>query len=169
MAFIAEDGTGLEGANAMIDLAFADGYFEDRGQQSWTELTVAEKQSAIVQATDYLELLPYSWQGSPLSEQQSLIFPRTGLGLPLKVKRAVALYALRASIGPLLPDNTISANGQAVLSESKTLGPLSTSTTYADPSASKRVTFRAYPEADNLLIGFIDTRAGGYGQGQVIR
>ena len=39
MAFIVEDGTNVENANAYVTVEFADSYFEDKGNTFWNSLT----------------------------------------------------------------------------------------------------------------------------------
>ena len=53
MAFTVEDGTGVAGANSLVDVAFADEYFADRGNTVWAALTEEQKQSALILASDY--------------------------------------------------------------------------------------------------------------------
>ena len=53
MPLIVEDGTGKEDANAYVDVAFADDYFNFRSNSNWTG-TTQEKESWIVRATDYI-------------------------------------------------------------------------------------------------------------------
>lgn len=43
MAFIAEDGSGLEGANSLVTVEFADEYFADRMNTAWAALTQEAK------------------------------------------------------------------------------------------------------------------------------
>ena len=52
---IPEDGTGLANANAYVSVEFADEYFSARGNQTWAGLGSADKEAAIIKATDYLE------------------------------------------------------------------------------------------------------------------
>jgi len=54
MTLIAEDGTGVSGANAYTTRAFVDPYFVDRGTTAWTGSDDV-KDEAIINATDYIE------------------------------------------------------------------------------------------------------------------
>ncbi len=59
MAFVVEDGTGISGANAYVSDTFVDSYLADRsreGQNSWNLSAVSLKKSAIIAATDYIEI-----------------------------------------------------------------------------------------------------------------
>ncbi len=58
MAFIVENGSGVLTANALATVAFVTAYLTDRGRQtenSWSTLTTAQQQIAIIAATDYIE------------------------------------------------------------------------------------------------------------------
>ena len=44
VAFIVEDGTNVENANAYVTLEYADAYFTDRGNDSWLAFTTEQKQ-----------------------------------------------------------------------------------------------------------------------------
>ena len=59
---IVEDGTGLANANAYVSVEFADEYFSARGNQTWVGLGSADKEAAIIKATDYLEAVYFEFQ-----------------------------------------------------------------------------------------------------------
>ena len=78
MAFIVEDGTNVENANAYVTVEFADSYFEDKGNSFWGTLTTEQKQQRIVVATQYIDSRWYGqFKGNMFYEKQSLEFPRT--------------------------------------------------------------------------------------------
>lgn len=54
MAFLVEDGSGVNGANAYMTVAEADTYFTDRGIAGWTGVDTI-KQTALIKATDFIE------------------------------------------------------------------------------------------------------------------
>lgn len=57
MAFLLEDGTGVQGANALAPVAFVDAYLSERGRSTengWNAASTGSKQSAIIAATDYI-------------------------------------------------------------------------------------------------------------------
>lgn len=173
MAFIVEDGTGVAGANAYIPVAYADEYFADRGETTWTGSDTV-KQQAIIKATDYIETRwGDSFKGQPefLDPRQPLSFPRAGLydragqpveGIPDNLKRATAEYALRALSAALMPDPTVNATGVVTGTREK-VGPIETETSYSGFMQNGRL--RAYPAADRLLAQYV---AGG-GRGWVYR
>lgn len=134
MALVVEDGTGLANAESYVDVAYCDAYFTARNNTTWAAIaTSALKEGYIRQAMDYLSLYTRSWKGSRLQLGQALDWPRWNVVrpeitdyltldpnvIPVEIKNAVAELALRASAGPLLPDET----SPFVLKEA--VGPLS--------------------------------------------
>ncbi len=111
MAFVftVEDGSGISGANAYIDVAFADDYHSGRGHSDWGGGS-GKKQQAIVRATDYVEKrFGQIFRGTRLLNDQGLEWPRiNGIdnddwelrepedGVPRQLKKAIAEYALIA-------------------------------------------------------------------------
>ena len=162
MAFTVEDGTVVAGANAYIDVAFADDYFTDRGEADWTGQNT-DKQQAIILATDYIETRwgPY-FKGRIKDDTQELSFPREALydregrlleGIPEVLKKATAEYALRALSSALQPDPTIDESGRQIKSVSEKVGPIEEETEYVGGGA--MVIKRPYPKADQMLRGLI--------------
>jgi hypothetical protein len=159
MAFIVEDGTGVEDANAGVSVEYVDEYCADRAMTEWTGDT-ATKRSAIIRATDYIENR-FSFKGEPYSEDQGLHYPISDsydadeddetdepAEMPENYLKAIAEYSVRALSGPLAPDPVVSDTGLQVSSKMEKVGPLEESTTYTTSQA--RV-IRAYPAADMLL------------------
>lgn len=102
---IPEDGTGLANADAYVSVEYADAYFLARGNQTWAGLGSADKEAAIIKATDYLEAAYFDkWRGERLKSGQSLSFPRSPFGMPTKFKSAVCELAIRANAGELMSD-----------------------------------------------------------------
>jgi hypothetical protein len=108
MAFTPEDGTGLTGANAYIDVAFLETHHTDRGRDV-TSLTTATKETAIVRATDYIDKRFGRWfRGVRTRKNQGLEWPRLDAfdnddfslagvdDVPRQLQKACAEYALRA-------------------------------------------------------------------------
>lgn len=125
MAFIVEDGSGLDNSNSLISVDFADDYFTDRNNLMWLDSELEEKQVALIKASDYVL---YAWEnelrGHRLKEFQALPFPRVMTGfdeMPVIMKKAVSEYALRALSGELMPDLTSDASGKLIIEESKSL------------------------------------------------
>lgn len=172
MAFVVEDGTGLSSANAYISVAFADAYFLDRNITTWT-CTNTVKQAAIIKATDYIEARwgkRFMGRAEFPETPQALSFPRVNIfdrngylvtGLPEKLKRATAEYALRAYSAELLPDPTIHESGLAISAKTEKVGPLE-ETTQFQTVASSPVLLRPYPAADRLLEEYVTAGGSNY-------
>ena len=163
MTLIVEDGTGVEDANGLIDVAFADSYFSDRGATAWTGDDTA-KGIAIIKGTDYMELLfADRWKGVLSQDATTLSFPRVGMydrkgnsvdfeedGIPVDIKKACAEYSLRALTADLLPDPV--TDGKFLKWEKKKVGPLETEKEWV---ASYREILRKYPVPDRILKNWI--------------
>jgi len=111
MAFIVEDGTGLLNANSYATVEYADVYFVERNVSAWSDLFSNVKQSALIKATDYIEMrYTTKFKDSKLfPDVQALSFPRTGVvAIPTNLLKATCEYALRASVGELTPDIAVS-------------------------------------------------------------
>lgn len=151
MAFIVEDGTIVVDANAFAAVAFVDAYFADRAIAAWTGVQ-AVKEAAIIKATDYINNR-FLFKGDKVDDDQALEFPRmvcdVDIGMPIKLQKATAEYALRALSGPLAPDPTVDERGLQVVSKMEKVGPLEESTTYSESKSVKA--FKPYPAADILL------------------
>lgn len=126
---IVEDGTIVANANAYISLLDADLYHDARGNDRWKEASIANREAAIIKATDYLDFA-YDWEGVRSSATQSLEWPRAGVvsadhmivpgdSIPAAIERACAELALRALDGDLMGDES---RGGAVTEE--TVGPI---------------------------------------------
>lgn len=120
MAFVAEDGTGLSDANSYNSLEFTDTYHADRGNASWALATLANRQAALIRATDYMDKrFGKRYRGYKKTTTQSREWPRAAAldddgyllsqsdALPLQLQYACAEYALRSlTTNPLAPDNS---------------------------------------------------------------
>lgn len=110
MALIVEDGTGVDGAESLASVAFADEYHAARGNTAWTDIAQNEtKEQLLRKATDYaVNMYAGSWAGVTVSPTQSLPFPRivngTNIGLPISIQQAIAELALSAKTSPLSPN-----------------------------------------------------------------
>ncbi len=106
MAFVLEDGTGIAGANALIDVAFLRLYQSDRGRTALSGVADAGLMHLIVRATDYTEARWRGvYKGSIVRGEQGLSWPRTGAtdesnrpltGVPLILKQIIAELCERA-------------------------------------------------------------------------
>lgn len=157
MAFVVEDGTGLEDANSFCSVEFADSYFSDRGIAAWTGSNTVKEQ-ALVRATDYISNR-FTFRRDPYSEEQSLPFPwedpETGdpATLPTNLLKATAEYALRALSAELAPDPNVDDTGVQVVEKTEKVGPLEETTKYQ--VGGQQRPFRPYPAADVLLRGLV--------------
>lgn len=183
MAFLLEDGTGIAGSNAYISESFADTYHADRGQTAWEfsdiagaiAITTAQKESAIIRATDHIDrVFGNAFKGYKSADAQGLKWPRTGafgpsgyplLNVPDQLERATAEYALRALLyGVLTPDPppkgprqdfsqgaTLPVYGEGegeITFVREKVGPLETEVRYNKDSAGS---LARHPAADLLL------------------
>jgi len=77
MSIVVEDGTGLETANSYISLADADTYHSDRANTDWAAATEAERNAALIKATQWLDGRYRSrWVGYRKTDDQTLDWPR---------------------------------------------------------------------------------------------
>lgn len=125
MAFLVEDGTGLEGANSYDSVADFKTYHEDRGNNlkdpSDVDFPDDAIQQALIRASDYLDKrFAARYRGFREKKNQGLEWPRLSAfdnsdylysdvqRIPVNLKRACDEYALRAlRLNPLAPDPTL--------------------------------------------------------------
>ncbi len=117
MSFVVEDGTGKTDATSYVSLADADAYWVDRGNATWAAATNADKQIALISATEYLDAR-YMWSsGVKWSTGQALAWPRGGAYdrfgygidddvVPEPVKAACCQLAVRALSDDLMDDQS---------------------------------------------------------------
>jgi hypothetical protein len=171
MTLTPEDGTGVADANCYIDQAYADTYFTDRGDTVWSAAAVADKEAAIIKATDYIELrFADRWKGALSADATTLSWPRDYVydrkgaavtnAIPEDLKKASAEYALRALSAALLPDPTVEDNGQLVKSTLSIVGPITDQVTYQTGGQVNEI--RSYPAADRLLKFWLISSGGVY-------
>lgn len=101
MAMIVEDGTGLATADAFISVATAESYLTPRGFTSFAALTAAQKEAAIINASEYVSSA-FGWIGARVSQDQALAWPRVSayphtMRVPPGVPRAVAIAVARVA------------------------------------------------------------------------
>ncbi len=118
MAFLVEDGSGIELANAYVSLAYTDTHHTDRNNTLWENVTDADKQASIIRASDYIDKrFGRRFRGERQSKGQGLEWPRLSAfdddffllsgvdDIPRQLEKATAEYALRAALcGVLAPD-----------------------------------------------------------------
>jgi hypothetical protein len=167
---VVEDGTGLSTANSYVTHAFADAYFANGGGVTvWTSATSIQRDTALRQATLYLDMIyGLRFAGLRSVSTQLLEWPRSFAydregtaieGVPLRLKQAVCEVAKRwlTDSSQLTPDIEAGTN---ISSESTTVGAITTSKTY---TGSKDLSKR-FPVVDRLLqLGGLVT-SGGWAQ-----
>lgn len=168
MAFVVEDGTGLEGSNSYVEVVYADEYFTVRGIATWLDATNSAKLAALVAGSDYA-----TTRWSPLLRgrieysSQAMAFPRVGCydvsgryvtGIPEDWKKAVCEYALQAINDALHPTISAAESSRAIASKSVTVGPIKTSTSYQQGGVG--MNYIRFPKADNLARRFTAQSTG---------
>jgi hypothetical protein len=179
MAFTVEDGTGLANSNAYIAVQTFKDYHKDRGNvlenSSGTPFTNAQIEDAIVKASDYMDR---RFRGryvgrrknidrsSDTPDAQRMEWPRIQAydlagayidedSIPIEISEVCAEYAFRALSAALAPDPvTADDSGRAVVEITQNVGPIETTTKYAEGGLPS-LRFREYPEVDALLSGLV--------------
>ena len=189
MTLIIEDGTMPEGANSYASVEDADAYWsvravdeasswppapeqsgdtpEDPNPQPVPDPNIAQKEAALVRASDYLNTL--QWHGEKISWDWPMAWPREGEGLPNmkisipidpdipadgEVKRYIIPTAVKRAcmelaavfIGGENPLAPVERGGRVA---SETVGPISTS--YFDDAADETL----YPAVAGLIGPFL--------------
>ncbi|MCR9256275.1 MAG: hypothetical protein NXI16_09290 [Alphaproteobacteria bacterium] len=113
MTLVIENGDGTDGAaNSYADRAFADPYLAARGHGAWAAASGDARDQALIRATAFIDHA-HRFVGKRQLADQPLAWPRREAvdedgvslnGIPLVVRRATALLALRALEGDLAPD-----------------------------------------------------------------
>lgn len=161
MAFVftVEDGTGITDANSYVTVSYADDYHSGRGNTDWAG-TNAEKQAALVKATDHVErVYGPRFIGEKGSDTQGLHWPAalaferpngrprpntvaTADVVPDSLQRAVCEFAVRALTIELTPD---SSSG-TVLEERQKSNMLEREVKYSNPG-----NLPEYPAAERWM------------------
>ena len=129
--FTVEDGTGLSDSNALISVAEFKAFAADRGQDV-SDYTDPNIEAAIVIASvNYIDTF-YTFKGTALEADQAMQLPTDEVTINNKVKLACYESALLHLLGRLFVDPTLFTQTGPVVSESDSVGSLSTSRTYAD-------------------------------------
>ncbi|HEX2242750.1 MAG TPA: DnaT-like ssDNA-binding protein [Gammaproteobacteria bacterium] len=145
-------------ANAYIDVDYFKNYHSDRGNSIIDPATSApytdpQIQGAIVVATDFIDAKPCIVD-EPLTENQTTAFPRdTDEGIPVKVKRATAEYALAQLKGGIEKVYGFEEFNQFVTSERSKVGPIEEEKTYSRPAS--LMTVKKVPVAERLLADYL--------------
>lgn len=167
-------------ADSYASVADADAYFTARGNTSWSAAITGDKEIALRKATAYLDnQYARYWCGVRTNVTQSLAWPRSDgtrnpygysflyplldtdgvpvstTAVPDAIKTACVEAATLALSGTAL-EPTLVRGGQ-IKSQTKTVGPLSKSTTYADGAP----TVDRYTAIEGLLFGLVKGTPGG--------
>lgn len=168
MSLIVEDGTGMMDSNSYVSVADADAYFKLRGIMTWDILPESDKESALVNGTDYIGVRWPCFKGEPLNEFQALPFPRTEWeGVPEAVKRACMEYALAASEDELWLRPVFDPSGLTVIERTEKLGPIEERFKFGANNSTgvgAVQNFAHFPKADTLMTPFRCSE-----QGRVVR
>jgi len=95
VAFIVEDGTGIEDSNAYVDKPFAENYLFGERLAQFKALSDDEKEAAIIAGSQFVDV-SYEWKGTRSTLEQGLSWPRDDvdfeghdvIGIPAAVKKA---------------------------------------------------------------------------------
>jgi len=101
MAFIVEDGTGIEDANAYVDKPFAENYLLGERLALFKALSDDEKEAAIIAGSQFVDI-SYDFIGNRQNLEQGLNWPRTDAelhgfvieGVPTAIKKAACEAAV---------------------------------------------------------------------------
>jgi hypothetical protein len=161
---IVEDGSGIETADSLISVEYADTYHDLRGNAAWADLNERQKEQALRAASTYLQMTYDGlWKGTRTYDVQSMPWPRAGVYdsdsqevaddvIPSRVQQATAEAALRhaANPGSLVPDL---ARGGKISSVSAG----SVSVSYEEGASP----YPVFGVLDRLLTPYLKNRAGG--------
>jgi hypothetical protein len=80
MSLVVEDGSAKPDAESLASVAFADDYFDKRGNTAWLDLDDSAKEAALRLATDHIEaFFGDRFRGNKTTEAQALSWPRYGV------------------------------------------------------------------------------------------
>lgn len=157
MTFIVEDGSGIEDANAYIDVDFFKAYHKDRG------ILIAagggDIQKAIVRATDYI-IARWRFVGQRNSSLQGLHWPannaqyydgRYATGVPIEVQQSCADYAKIEldNPGSLPLTITYDDSGANVTMKREKVGPIEEETEFGNSGLKSN--YKKFPIPDKRL------------------
>lgn len=168
MTFVVEDGTGLATANSYESTANADQYHVDRGNSDWSDVTLTKRETALVQATDYIDSHRIKNQNCPFKTDQALKFPIIGSGekqqndpddsekitgydIPDGIRKACSEYALEVIKGNTLQPTPEHTN-QRVQSQKRKLGPIEKEDRFSTLGSIR--TKALFPKADRFLAPY---------------
>lgn len=157
MALVVEDGTGKSNANSYLSVADADTYQTNRNNTTWTALSTANKEVALIKATDWIEAsFKPRWLGYRINNSMALSWPRYDVvdydgyviaadAVPQVIKDVTAIMAYEASQAALFTN--VSATDRNLSSISQSAGPVSQSKSYQGAVLSAK----RFTQAEKLL------------------
>jgi hypothetical protein len=159
VTLVAEDGSGDPTANSYIDVAFADTYHSNRGNEYWMALSLNNKKACLIRATDYIDKrFGDRFRGFRMQKDQALAWPRLSAfddddftldDVPTGLQKATAEYGLRAAIYNVLAPDPVRTTPSQDMSDEDTpnessaeliVGPLKSKTEKVGP-IQKSVTY----------------------------
>lgn len=147
---IVEDGSGIAGANSYVTTEEANTFHADRSNGAWTAASTGFKESALINASDYIDA-NYKFDSFTSSSTQGLAWPRYGIlneagyaqaGVPVAVKKATMMLALEALSGSL---QGAQDSAQVLSTEQSLDGVGSTKMTFAKNTKAR------FPAVDAIL------------------
>jgi len=169
--FIVEDGSGVEDANAYIEISDADEIISNYGDSSdWSSATQAQKENAIREATRYLDL-HYIWDGYKVYEG-ILQWPRYEIydeddnymaedEIPDRILQAVSYLALKIMEGDTLLEDF--QNEGEVKRTKDIVGPITEEREYVTGELPEKT----YQVVDKLVAPFVIEK--GFGETELER
>ena len=174
MAFIVEDGTGIEDANAYVDKPFTENYLLGERLAQFMALSDGEKEAAIIAGTQFVDV-SYEWIGSRQSLEQGLNWPRIDAeyqgfvieGVPAAMKKATCEAVWLA----MTEESLFSTDGDKEVARERIEGAVDVS--YVNPKDKVKENQTRFEILDKLLRGLfvVDEPQGGpsVGSAPVVR
>lgn len=166
--FIVEDGSIVANANSYTTVEFASNYFASKGIVSWDSLTQDQKEACLVIATQYVDVkYNKQFKGKLISEDQSLMFPRTyftkvvnnerSYCIPTVLQQAICEYAICVDLTTMSLTQTFVASGVGELKRKKEeVGAIKTEYEYFQGSTNdNREYYNHYVLADGLITSLL--------------
>lgn len=157
---IVEDGTMPEGANTYASLQTIADYLTPRGAEKWFLLSESAQVCFVIQATDYLNGLPY--KGAPVGSGRVMAWPQKGQlyadcspvpenVVPVQVVNALCELCAYAADGRFTPRTTVDEKAGAVTSQNVN----GVSMSFATPDTSAYTGLTGFSTVDALLDQFL--------------
>ena len=157
MTLIIENGSAASSsANSYYSVASTSAYLNSRGFTAWANASTVTKETSLINAMYYMEVLP--WKGQKSLSTDPLVWPRRGMldrdgyviysdEIPIQIKQGQAQIAYRYYLGT--PPFTDIASGDGYVTREK-IGPVEISYSMGYSTSYK------FPEIDALLSPFLD-------------